>query len=328
MKLGIFNEFNGKERSYINACKDLKIDYEVVDIISNNWINNVVKSNCDGYLVRPAGDKMVWKNLYDERLFFIVNKLNKTIYPSLDEILLYENKKVQAYWLKLNNVPHPETNIFYNREEALAFINSNQKWPVLFKPNVGSVGIGIKILKTPKQAKSIIDRIFTRYRFYNRGYMRWHKTKRGIVFPRMDDKQYNYVMFQEFINIKHEWRTLRIGNSYFGHQKLKKGNFHSGSGLVGWVQPPLELMNFAHSINSIDKFRSMNIDVFEDEEGNYLVNELQTLWGGELISQMNIDDKPFRFLYNNGNWDLEEGSFNQNKSCNLRVLDFIEILKK
>ena len=38
MKIGILNEFLGLEQNYINACKDMGIKFELVDIISSDWI--------------------------------------------------------------------------------------------------------------------------------------------------------------------------------------------------------------------------------------------------------------------------------------------------
>ena len=49
MKLGIFNKFNGMEENYIKACADLGIQYEVVNIITTEWLDNIKKSNCDGF---------------------------------------------------------------------------------------------------------------------------------------------------------------------------------------------------------------------------------------------------------------------------------------
>lgn len=72
----------------------------------------------------------------------------------------------------------------------------------------------------------------------------------------------------------------------------------------------------------------MNLDIFETFEGEYYVNELQTMFGSFNISQMYIDGKPGRFKYLNNEWIFEEGYFNQNASMNLRVEDFIKILRE
>ena len=230
------------------------------------------------------------------------------------------------YWLEMNDIPHANTHIFYNKEEALDFVNSNKEWPLIFKPNVGSAAIGILFLKNKRQAKRLINRSFTKWRFFNKGYTPWYKTKYGFKIPLMYNKQYDYVEFQSKIDIKYEWRIIQIGGSFFGHQKLEKNGLHSGSGLVGWVAPPFELLDFVKHICELGHFDSMDVDVFEDKDGNFIVNELQAIFGSYNASQMYINEKPGRFICKNGCWVFEEGVFCQNASNNLRVESFAKQL--
>lgn len=327
MKLGILKEFLGKEKNYVLACEDLGIEYEIIDIISNDWIDKIKNSGCDGFLVRPSAAKEVWKKLYDERLYFINKVMKKPIYPSYDEIFIYENKKNMAYWLKTNEIAHPKTWIFYRKNEALDFLKNYDMFPLVFKTNIGSSAIGVKFFNK-NQAKRVVQKIFTKWKFFNRGYTKWKMSKFHIPYPLMDDKQHNFVIFQQTLNIKHEWRIIKIGNSYFGHQKLINGKYHSGSGLVGWVNPPIELLDFAKMICDKGSFNSMDIDIFETVEGSYVVNELQSLFGSVLPYQMMFDGKKGRYLNIDGKWEFEEGVFNQNGSCNLRINDFIDQLSK
>jgi hypothetical protein len=325
LKLGILKEFSGYESNYIKACEDLKVDYEIIDIISNDWIDNILKSNCDGFLVRPSFAKDVWKRMYDEKLYFISHVLKKPIYPDYYSLFIYENKKNMAYFLKLNDIPHPKTWIFYDKEEALNFVEKYDKYPLVFKPNIGSGALGIKFMNK-NQAKKIINKIFTKWKFFNFGYTKWYKTRFKLSYPIMDDKQYNFVIFQEKLDVKWEWRIIRIGESFFGHQKLAKGKFHSGSGKVGWVKPPEELLNLVKRITDENGFRSMDIDIFETLDNKFYVNELQAIFGSYDNSQMYIDGKPGRYLFKDDEWIFEEGYFNQNGSFNLRVEDFLKIL--
>ena len=328
MKLGIFNEFDGLEKNYVKACEELKVDYEIIDILSSNWVENVMNSDCDGYLVRPSYQKEVWKTMYDEKLYYISKVLNRKIYPSYDELKLYENKKNMSYWLEINKISHPKTWVFYTKKEAVEFVGQYNQYPLVFKTNIGSAGIGVSFIKNKKGALRLIEKVFTKWRFWNRGYLKWYKTRFKIKYPIMDDKQYNYVIFQEKIDVKYEWRIIKIGESYFGHQKLAKGGYHSGSGLVGWVAPPINLLEFAKKICDIGNFNSMDIDVFEGYDGNYYVNELQTVFGSYNDSQMYIDGVPGRYIFKESKWVFEEGKFNRNGSFNLRVNDFINLLSK
>jgi hypothetical protein len=136
-------------------------------------------------------------------------------------------------------------------------------------------------------------------------------------------------LFQEYIPDAIEWRIERIGNSFFGHQKVKKGDFHSGTKLMRWERPPRRLLEFCRDITEIGSFMSMDLDIFETKDGKYLVSELQAVFGVKgPPTEMYIDGKPGRFVFDkySNSWQFEEGYFCQNACCNLRVYALLELL--
>jgi hypothetical protein len=235
-----------------------------------------------------------------------------------------------AYWLEINNLPHAKTNIFYKKEDALTFLKT-ATYPLVFKVRTGTAGRGVEFIKNERQGKRLVNKLFPKFHFYARGYTKWYQLKgklKHFRVPFMDDKQYGFVMFQEKLDVKCEWRLLKIGDTYQGHQKLEgKNGKHSGSGLVGWVQPPNELMDFFYNICELGHFSSMDIDIFETNDGKYYINELQTMFGSFNNSQMYVNDIPGRLKRINNEWVFEEGYFNLNQSMNLRVEHFIQILE-
>lgn len=327
MILGILKDFKNQHQVYIDACEELNVDYKVIDIISDNWIDNIRNSKCDGFLVKPPGRRDAWKRMYDEKLYFIDKIMNKPIYPSYNEIFIYENKRVMSYWLETHEIKAPRTWVFYDKQEALDFVDIYDQYPLLFKANIASGGIGVEKLNDRRAAKKLINKIFTRMNFFNVGYTKWNK-KNGIPYPMLDDKQFDNILFQEKINIKWEWRGVKIGESFFAHKKLEGQNgLHSGSGKASYDNPPLKVMDFIKKVCDTGNFNSMNVDFFEDENGNFFVNELQTFFGSSIKPyQMLVDGVPGRYLFKDTKWIFEEGMFNNNNSCNLRVLNFIDLL--
>jgi hypothetical protein len=333
-KLGIFNGFRrGKDtyELYVDACRELGVPYEIVDIVGDNWVENVRSSDCAGFLVRPTPYYSAWKQMFDERLYYVVHHLKRTIYPSYGDLLLYENKRHMAYFLQVHDLPCPRTHVFYQLDEALEFLDQTPL-PVVFKTHIGAQGTGVKIIRSRSSGKRLAQQIF------RIGYPRSiHTNLKGLLGARrihvpyhFFDPEYKSIILQEYLPDVLEWRMIRIGNSYFGHQKLRKGDFHSGSSLVGWVEPPEALLRFAKHVCDAGHFQSMCLDVFEDKAGRYYVNELQAVFGSYNPSQMYIDGKPGRFWYNEreDRFEFEEGYFNQNGSCNLRVQHLLEILNE
>lgn len=328
MKIGILRAFGEKQyQNCVNACKDLNVDYEIIDLDSPNWIEKIKTSNCNGFVHSPSCAKQVWKTMFDERLYFINKVMGYPIYPNYTETFIYENKKNMAYWLEINNFPHAKTYVFYNKKTAIEFAKSYDNYPLYFKTNIGSAAIGVKKIKSKNEAISIIKKTFSKHHFFGHGFTKWVKSKRyKISFPFTSDRQIDFVLFQEAIDAVVEWRIIKIGNSYFGHQKLNKNGFFSGSGLVGWVDPPKKLLQLIKDVCERGGFDSMDLDIFEDRQGNYFINEMQTIFGSYNKSQMYINDIPGRYKYVDGQWIFEEGKFNANGSFNLRIESFLRII--
>lgn len=294
---------------WIAACRDLKISYKIIYLEKNDWINQIVDSKIEYLLVWPDISSIEIKNMVDERLRIIHEELNVRIFPSVKEIWLYENKRVQNYWLKINKFKIPDTSVFYNVEDANDFL-SKTKFPVVLKSNLGASASGVYILKNKEVAKKITTNFLTK------GY----KLKRKGA----NKRQKGNIYIQEYLPNVKEWRMVRIGNSYFGHGKDLNGDFHSGSGKANWDMPPLKAFELLKEITDKGNFRSMDVDIFEDQNGELYVNELQTVFGNSIAKeQMKIDGKPGRYIYTNGKWVFEEGSFCENHLCNLRLEELL-----
>ena len=327
MKLGIFTAFRNQHKYYIRSCEELGIDYEVIDIIASDWYEKVVNSDCDGFLCRPPSKFQEWKMMFDERLYVVNKLLNLPIYPTYEELYIYENKRMMSYWLDFHKFPHVRTQIFYRKKDYFDFLDKNNKYPIVSKLNTGSTGKGVKIIKSKLQAKQIGHLAFGV--FNNKlaiGYSP-QKTGKIIGFPAIGTIQKHHLIIQEFVKIKWEWRMIKIGNSYFGHKKLLKGDFASGSKKKGWTNPPVELLHLIKNICDAGNFLSMNADIFETEDGKYYINELQSIFGQSTKNLMYVNGKEGRYVYVNGKFEFEEGEFNQHQSFLLRVKHFISILQ-
>lgn len=323
MKLGILTGYHEWE-SYVEACKELHVDYEVVDILCSDWQKNVRTAVVDGFMCRPPCDFQELKDVYDERLYFIRNYLNKPLYPNFDSLYIYENKRNMAAFLEYFDIPHAKTRVFTSRNEAVVYLNQ-AAYPLVMKANIGSGGLSVEILKNKRAAIRKAKKIFGIKKGWFCNGLKPVLFKYGIPLWLSGAAQKHTMLVQEFHKIKWEWRILKIGNSYFGHQKLLKGDKASGSGLVGWVAPPEKLLYMVKDICEAGKFEVMDVDIFETFAGEYLVNELQAIFGSYLPYQMKVNDVPGRYLYSQDKgFVFEEGEFNRLNSKLLYVADFVD----
>ena len=309
VRLGIVREFAHAHKDYISACRDLGVPYKILDLSRPNWINEIRNSGCDAFLVYPSCELSVWKRMYDERVRVMVEDLGKIVYPSYNELWFYESKRRMCYWLQAHDLPHPKTWIFYDCDDAIEFAR-NVELPIVFKSDFGSAASGVRIFHSRPRLMQYIKRCFTK------GVTRKEEDPR--------DRSWGSVLLQEYLPDAKEWRMIRIGDSYFGHQKVQKGDFHSGSGLTAWENPRHELLDLVRETTDKGEFRSMCLDIFE-QGGKYFVNELQTYFGWIRPYQMVVGGKAGRYLYDLSvqKWAFEEGIYCQNGGCNLRVANLL-----
>jgi len=107
--IGILKEFWHMHWHYVAACEDLQVSYKVLDISGPDWRAVVERSCCDAFLVQPSVQLSQWKQMYDERLRIMVEDMGKIIFPSYEELWIYESKRRTYYWLEANKIAHPRT---------------------------------------------------------------------------------------------------------------------------------------------------------------------------------------------------------------------------
>jgi len=340
------NELEDDHVLWIKACEEYRniIDYKVVNLTSSDWFEEIQKEPFNILLAKPGGLTAPYKQLYDERVYILGNVLGYKIFPSLEEILIYENKRFLSFWLKANNIPHPRTDVFYNKKEALEFLDK-QIFPLVGKTNIGASGSGVYILKTREEAIHYLALTFSGGGTPKR--IGPNFRKRGIFLRGVQymnhpleilkklklyksigmDPQKGFVIFQEYVPHDFEWRVVRIGDSFFAHRKLKIGEKASGSLIKEYKNPPFPLLDFVRDITDKHNFYSQAIDIFESEKG-YLVNEMQCIFGQSDPYQMLVNEIAGRYLFLNNNWIFENGLFNKNECYNLRIAFIIETLSK
>ncbi len=336
------NDFDLGYLNWLEACKKYNIDYQVIELAKDDWFEQSLSNKYDLYLACPPGRDEIFKKLYDERIYILDKVLNKFVYPNFNEISVHENKRYLSYWLKANNIDHPTTHVFYQKDEADSFAKSTIL-PIVGKMNIGASGKGVKIIRDRDELYEYIHCAFTSGlrqewgpNFKMGNYRRRIsnilknptiiKRKLEIYRKNHDAVQKGFVLFQEYIEHQFEWRLVKIGDSYFGHQKVKQGDKASGTKGINYTVPSEELLNYVRYLCEKHDFNAMAIDLFEDKEKGFLVNELQCIFGHVQDYICENEGKPGRFKYLNNKWIFEEGMFNANLSYNLRLKHALSLI--
>lgn len=338
------NEQSQDHQYWEEACREKadQLEWRVVDLTRSDWLEQVTRRRPHGLLARPPAYTTPFKTLYDERVRILHAVCGLPVFPSLEEIEIYENKKYLAYWLAANGIPHPHTGVFYHQEEAMDFVAASSL-PLVGKTNIGASGQGVRILRSRKEAEDYVHQIFNGHigrktgpRWMKKGFAK--RVAKKLMRPaefrekmktyrrNRSEKQKDFAILQAFVPHQYEWRCVRIGESFFAHKKLTKNGMASGTLLKGYDNPPLELFDFVKQITDRHGLRSQSVDLFETAEGSYLVNEMQCVFGQSDPYQMLVDGQPGRYRCIEGQWVFEAGDFNRLKSYALRLEYFMKMI--
>lgn len=344
MKVAVLRDHNPiSSEKWEIACRKKNIECIAINMLRNDWLEELHRFNPSFCVSRPPGDIYHNKAIFDEKIFFIEKNTNLRVFPSFLETLIYENKSALNWFLTLNDIPHPDTFISSDENEAYDYITSTVM-PIVAKTLIGATGSGVKIIHTKKQAELYIRKAFSvgiRRRFGpNRrsGSLKTWLIKGAQSPPyfvkklqsyreRNQDIQKKIVLFQRYIPHDYEWRCAKIGDSWFAYKKLKIGEKASGSKQFEYGPPPLHILDFTRELCERFDFNYMAIDLF-DFEGKTYVNELQTIFGHKNAYICKVNDKPGRYLYSKNEWIFEEGDFNTNESFDLRLDTAIKLYQE
>jgi len=305
------------EEGYVKeACKALGVEFIIFNINDPEVIKDIAKSGCDGVFINPAFSNNMIRSVYNEIIQILSLETTIPIYPTIRELNLYESKRTVAYFLNINDIPHPRTSVFYDFKEAGRFLEKCQ-YPIVFKTNIGASASGVEILENRKQATKLARQIFHKYYLH-----KLQLEKRAI--------EWGYMILQEYIKDAKEYRVIKVGDSWFSYQKWKEKHqvFLSGSGYAKMVDPSKNLLTFCYNIADKFHFTTMCFDIFERENGEYLINELQTWFGSYDPSEMYVNNVPGRYRMIEGRWIFEPGFFNIYGSNLLRLTHFISLLQQ
>lgn len=345
MKIAILGSENPDSgQKWMLACRKKGIDASFVDLCSVEALAQIIGGGFNLCLLRPPGLIEKHKAIYDEKLYHIAHILKIPCFPGFLECFIYENKKSLAAFLQAAGIAHPQTWVICHKAEASEFIKKCG-YPLVAKTSIGATGSGVRILWDHHTAEKYVKQAFmgkgirkrsgpNRHVGTPRSWLKKAIADPGYLTKRLKhylvsykETQKGYVIFQEYIQHDYEWRVVRIGESYFAYKKYKVGDMASGAKNLGYGNPPFALLTWIKEISDNYNIHTAAFDVFENS-GKYLINEIQTIFGHTMDHILEVDGKPGRYLYHDGEWIFEKGMFNLNESYDLRLETALKLYKQ
>ncbi len=238
---------------WIEYCQENNFSYKLVDCNKTDIIKQL--EGCLGLMWH--WDLTDYKSyIFARQLTYSLTLKGIKVFPDQNTSWHYDDKVGQKYLLEAIGAPLVKTYIFYNKKEALKWLNT-ATFPKVFKLRGGAGSSNVKLAQDKKQARKFIRKAFIKgyphknrleqlkERFWvlrrDRNIAGIENLVRGIgrfFIPKQNDKFYlkqkGYVYFQDFIpKNTFDTRIVVIGERCFGARRYcRTGDFRaSGSGI-------------------------------------------------------------------------------------------------
>jgi glutathione synthase/RimK-type ligase-like ATP-grasp enzyme len=193
--------------------------------------------------------------LFAKQLLYSVQAAGKKVFPDYNTMWHFDDKVGQKYLLEAIGAPVVPTWIFYNKMDALKWVDKTN-FPKVFKLRGGAGSEHVQLVNTKQKAKRLVNRAFgrgfsqyqgfsnlkERYRKYKIGSTTIWDLIKGVIrlfhppkYANVRGKEKGYLYLQDFIpNNKYDIRVVVIGEKAFAIKRLvRKNDFRaSGSGAI------------------------------------------------------------------------------------------------
>lgn len=247
--------------------------FEIYSIHADNWLE---KARDFDVIVGFTSSASYHLEELRSRYYILETHLHKTCYPSYKNILLYEDKKLEAYLSKIYNIPFVPTHVSHSPEDALQ-LTENLTYPIVSKIVPSSSSVGVQLIRNKKQAQRIIRQAFSE-----------NGRKSQVVYSR----QKNYVYFQDYIpNDGFDIRVVVVGRMVFGFfRKVLPGDFRaSGMHHEEMRELPLEAMQIARAVNGVIQSPMLVVDMLHGLDGQYYINEFSPICQMSTLHQLKVN---------------------------------------
>lgn len=202
---------------------------------------------CDGFMWRWAhfnGMARIARRL----LPVVERELKLPVYPDQNTCWHYDDKIAQAYLFEAAGIASPKTWVWFDRQEALAWLEK-ASFPMVLKLATGASSSNVVLVRSREKAAEWVHRLFQSYHISFRSRL---PRRRQIVQAIKDilsgngmsplrdngfEPQAGYVYFQEFLEGNDfDNRVTVIGNRAFAFRRFnREGDFRaSGSGMIDY----------------------------------------------------------------------------------------------
>lgn len=244
----------GFSKRWIEYCEKKGISFKTVNCYHTDIIKHL--EDCDALMWHFRQDNY-HDMLFAKQLVCSINMAGKRVFPDINTSWHFNDKLGQKYLLESINAPLVPTCVFYDKSKAIEWAE-NTKFPKVFKLRSGAGSANVKLIKTRKQAKKLINKAFgkgfsqfDKWEYLRERFRKNKEGKDGLMdlikglgrlfiapgFSSQAKRERGYVYFQDFIpNNDFDTRVIVIGERAFAIRRMVRNNDFraSGSGFIAF----------------------------------------------------------------------------------------------
>ncbi|PYE29932.1 RimK-like ATP-grasp domain-containing protein [Idiomarina fontislapidosi] len=296
MKVAIHHTPGSFSDRWIDYCINNSIPYKIVNAFDSDIVERL--DGCDAFMWHHhhAHFKDV---LTAKRILFALEHSGLKVFPNFKTGWYFDDKVAQKYFLEAIEAPLVPSYVFYDRDEALKWVNKTV-FPKVFKLKGGAGSLNVKLIKTKKSAIRIINRAFKNgfsqhdrlegFRERLRKYKVGQEDLVGLIkggirlfiptnYSKQQSRERGYAYFQDFIpGLKFDIRVQVIGKRICALKRYVRENDFRASGSGNLIELGPEdiddrILKLALKIQQKVQSQSLTIDFILDGD-NPLVVEL------------------------------------------------------
>lgn len=331
-KIAIHKSSWGFSPEWIKYCENNNISHKVV----NCYDSDIVSQLEDCYVLFWHHHHSDAKDvLFAKALLFSLEQAGKRVFPEFNSGWHFDDKVGQKYLLEAIKAPLVNTWVFYEKQDALKWIEQTQ-FPKVFKLRGGAGSTNVKLIRSKNEAHRLVIQAFGRgFAAYDKwndikeqhlrfklGILAWRdaakSVRRAFVstrFAKTVGNQKGYVYFQEFIaNNDSDIRVITIGEKAFAIKRMTRPNDFraSGGGVIFFEKELIDERCIKIAFETSEKLNAVCVayDFVFDESQNPLIVEIN--YGFAHQPYLNCPgywDKDLEWhegKYNQVDWILEE----------------------
>lgn len=296
MKLAIHHRKGSFSEHWISYCRKNKINYILIDGFETNTINEILST--DAFLWHFHHNDFKEK-LAAKPILFALEQSGFLVFPNFNTAWHFDDKVAQKYLLESINAPMVPSYVFYEKKEALKWIEQTS-YPKVFKLKGGAGSSNVKLVKNKKQANKLANKAFGKgfkqfdklayfkdklNKFkddkitYNQFLRACGRSVLGTKFSKLQTNEKKYIYFQDFIpNNDSDFRIIVINNKAIAIKRMvRKGDFRASGSNSFFYSKELfknDILKIAFDVYNDLSLQCCAFDFVYNEEGNPIIIEI------------------------------------------------------